>query len=69
MIWYGNQRKIQDFLKAMDGQELEGESIFFCKTFGDFERRFVTFFGNVWEDLAVIAAEYSIGRGSKGVAV
>ena len=34
-----------------------------------FERRFVTPFGSVWEDLAVIAAEYGLGQGNKGVTV
>lgn len=32
-----------------------------------FERRFVTPFGSVWEDLAVTAAEYGLGSGKKGV--
>jgi hypothetical protein len=32
-----------------------------------FERRFVTPFGNVWEDLAVTAAEHGLGSGRKGV--
>ena len=34
-----------------------------------FERRFVTPFGSVWEDLAVTAAEHGLGRGSKGVTI
>lgn len=34
-----------------------------------FERRFVTPFGSVWEDLAVIAATYGLGQGSKGYTV
>ena len=34
-----------------------------------FERRFVTPFGSVWEDLAVTAAEYGLGHGSKGVTI
>lgn len=31
-----------------------------------FERRFVTPFGNVWEKLAVVAANYGLGFGEKG---
>lgn len=31
-----------------------------------FERRFVTPFGGVWEDLAVIAAQHGLGFGEKG---
>lgn len=31
-----------------------------------FERRFVTPFGSVWEDLAVTAAKYGLGHGVKG---
>ena len=31
-----------------------------------FERRFVTPFGSVWEDIAVIAAQYGLGSGQKG---
>ena len=31
-----------------------------------FERRFVTPFGSVWEDLAVTAANYGLGSGLKG---
>ncbi len=34
-----------------------------------FERRFVTPFGSVWEDLAVTAAEYGLGSGKKGVTI
>lgn len=34
-----------------------------------FERRFVTPFGSVWEDLAVTAAEYGLGYGRKGVMI
>lgn len=34
-----------------------------------FERRFVTPFGSVWEDLAVTAAEYGLGRGRRGVMI
>lgn len=34
-----------------------------------FERRFVTPFGGIWEDLAVTAAEYGLGRGQKGVTI
>jgi hypothetical protein len=34
-----------------------------------FERRFVTPFGNIWEDLAVIAAQHGLGRGQKGVTI
>lgn len=34
-----------------------------------FERRFVTPFGSVWEDLAVTAAEYGLGSGRKGVTI
>lgn len=34
-----------------------------------FERRFVTPFGSVWEDLAVAAAEYGLGSGKKGVTI
>lgn len=32
-----------------------------------FERRFVTPFGSVWEDLAVTASVYGLGAGKKGV--
>jgi hypothetical protein len=31
-----------------------------------FERRFVTPFGNVWENLAIVAANYGLGLGIKG---
>lgn len=34
-----------------------------------FERRFVTPFGSVWEDLAVTAAQYGLGKGEKGVSI
>lgn len=34
-----------------------------------FERRFVTPFGSVWEDLAVTAAKYGLGCGQKGVTI
>jgi hypothetical protein len=34
-----------------------------------FERRFVTPFGTVWEDLAVTAATYGLGRGVKGYSI
>jgi len=34
-----------------------------------FERRFVTPFGSVWEDLAVTAAEFGLGQGNRGVTV
>jgi len=34
-----------------------------------FERRFVTPFGSVWEDLAVTAAEYGLGSGKRGVTI
>lgn len=34
-----------------------------------FERRFVTPFGNIWEDLAVTATTHGIGIGKKGVIV
>ncbi len=34
-----------------------------------FERRFVTPFGSVWEDLAVTAAQYGLGKGQKGVMI
>lgn len=34
-----------------------------------FERRFVTPFGGVWEDLAVTAAQYGLGSGQKGVMI
>lgn len=31
-----------------------------------FERRFVTPFGSVWEDLAIVAAQFGLGHGIKG---
>lgn len=34
-----------------------------------FERRFVTPFGSVWEDLAVAAAKYGLGYGVKGYTI
>jgi hypothetical protein len=34
-----------------------------------FERRFVTPFGGVWEDLAVTAAQYGLGVGQRGVMI
>ena len=34
-----------------------------------FERRFVTPFGHVWEELAVVAAEHGLGKGESGVTV
>ena len=34
-----------------------------------FERRFVTPFGSVWEDLAVAAANFGLGKGTKGYSI
>jgi hypothetical protein len=34
-----------------------------------FERRFVTPFGSVWEDLAVAAANFGLGKGMKGYSI
>ena len=34
-----------------------------------FERRFVTPFGSVWEDLAVAAADFGLGKGVKGYSI
>lgn len=34
-----------------------------------FERRFVTPFGGIWEDLAVTAATYGLGSGQRGVMI
>lgn len=34
-----------------------------------FERRFVTPFGGIWEELAVTAAEHGLGRGRRGVMI
>jgi len=34
-----------------------------------FERRFVTPFGNVWEKLAIVAANNGLGHGEQGVAI